>query len=91
MKEDGDALEAEEFTMPEGAYKVFEALNPFFEVLMKGLRELVDGNHYFDVLADDVIFESLLPVPGLACDDSRTSQSDGQPFGIRQDNQASLR
>jgi len=27
--------------MPKGEYKIFEALNPFFEVVMEGLRGLV--------------------------------------------------
>jgi hypothetical protein len=34
--------------MPKGEYEIFEALNPFFEVVMEGLRGLVDGDHYFD-------------------------------------------
>src|SRR6202161_730787 len=39
-------------------YKVFEALKPFFEVVLRGLSGLVDGEHYFDTFADDAIFES---------------------------------
>ena len=31
-------------------YEIFEALNPFFEVVMEGLRGLVDGDYYFDTL-----------------------------------------
>jgi len=38
--------------------KVFEALDRFFEVILGGLRELVDGERYFDTFADDAIFES---------------------------------
>jgi ketosteroid isomerase-like protein len=45
-------------------YKVFEALNPFFKVVLKGLRELVDGEHYFDTFAEDAIFESRYHFPG---------------------------
>jgi len=37
--------------MKEAKYEDFEALNPFFEVVMEGLRGLVDGDHYFDVIA----------------------------------------
>jgi hypothetical protein len=33
--------------MPNTEYAVFEALNPFFEVGLNGLRGLVDGEHYF--------------------------------------------
>ena len=39
-------------------YGVFEALNPFFEVVLRGLSCLVDGEHYFDTIADGAIFES---------------------------------
>ncbi|HEY6271420.1 MAG TPA: nuclear transport factor 2 family protein [Terriglobales bacterium] len=31
---------------------------------MKGLKGLVDGDHYFDVFADDAIFESRYHFPG---------------------------
>ncbi|MGA7622933.1 MAG: hypothetical protein WB630_00040 [Candidatus Acidiferrales bacterium] len=34
--------------MTKAQLEVFEALNPFFEVVMEGLRGLVDGDHYFD-------------------------------------------
>src|SRR5258706_13695374 len=39
--------------MTKAKYEVFEALNPFFKVVMEGLRRLVDGNHYFDTIADE--------------------------------------
>ena len=77
--------------MKKAEYGVFEALNPFFEIVLRGLSGLVDGEHYFDTIADSAIFESRYHFPGLACDDSRTSQFDGQPLRIRQDDQASLR
>ncbi len=32
--------------MTKAKYEVFEALNPFFGVVLKGLRGLVDGKHY---------------------------------------------
>lgn len=50
--------------MPKPQYKAFEALNPFFEVVLKGLSGLVDGKHYFDTFADDAIFESRYHFPG---------------------------
>jgi ketosteroid isomerase-like protein len=50
--------------MPKTDYKIFEALNPFFRVVMKGLKGLVDGKHYFDMLAKDAIFESRYHFPG---------------------------
>ena len=39
-------------------------MNPFFEVVMKGLSGLVDGEHYFDTFADNAIFESRYHFPG---------------------------
>jgi ketosteroid isomerase-like protein len=45
-------------------YPAHEALNPFFEVVMKGLSGLVHGEHYFDMFADDAIFESRYHFPG---------------------------
>ena len=50
--------------MPDSKYPAHEALNPFFEVVMKGLSGLVDGEHYFDTFADDAIFESRYHFPG---------------------------
>ena len=50
--------------MTKAEYEVFEALDPFFAVVMEGLRGLVDGNHYFDAFAEDAIFESRYRFPG---------------------------
>jgi len=38
-------------------YSLFRALDPFFSVVMEGFSKYVDGEHYFDTLADDVVFE----------------------------------
>ena len=50
--------------MTKAQYEVFEALNPFFEVVMQGLRGLVDGDHDFDTIAEDAFFESRYHFPG---------------------------
>jgi ketosteroid isomerase-like protein len=50
--------------MPRDKYPQHEALNPFFEVVMKGLKGLVDGDHYFDSIAEDAEFEFLYRFPG---------------------------
>jgi uncharacterized protein len=50
--------------MTKAQYEGFEALNPFFGVVMEGIRELVDGKHYFDAFAEDAIFESRYHFPG---------------------------
>ncbi|MFG1265004.1 nuclear transport factor 2 family protein [Xanthobacter aminoxidans] len=38
-------------------YAAFTALDPFFDVVMRGMADDVDGNHYFEAIADDAIFE----------------------------------
>ena len=50
--------------MPKTDCKAFDALDPFFDVVMEGLTKFVDGEHYFDTLADDVLFEFLYEFPG---------------------------
>jgi uncharacterized protein len=50
--------------MPKTGCKALEALDPFFEIVMKGLRGLVDGKHYFDTFTDDAVFESRYHFPG---------------------------
>jgi uncharacterized protein len=42
----------------------FEALDPFFRIIEEGLSGLVDGDHFFDLLAEDVVFEYVITVPG---------------------------
>jgi ketosteroid isomerase-like protein len=42
----------------------FGADGPFFRIIREGLRGLVDGEDYFDLLADDVVFEYVISVPG---------------------------
>ncbi len=42
----------------------FGADGPFFDVIREGLAGLVDGEDYFDLLADDVVFEYVISVPG---------------------------
>ena len=42
----------------------FGADGPFFHVIREGLKGLADGEDYFDLLADDVVFEYVISVPG---------------------------
>ena len=46
--------------MPKIDYAAFQALDPFFEVVMEGLSKFVDGEHYFDTLAGERMSRSLL-------------------------------
>ena len=43
--------------MSKDDYSAFHALDPFFSIVMEGLSKYTDGEHYFDTLADDVLFE----------------------------------
>jgi uncharacterized protein len=45
-------------------YTAFAALDPFFNIIQQGLAGLVDGDHYFDTIADDAEFEFRYHFPG---------------------------
>jgi ketosteroid isomerase-like protein len=42
----------------------FRALEPFFRIVEEALVGLVDGAHFFDLLAEDVVFDYIITVPG---------------------------
>jgi ketosteroid isomerase-like protein len=42
----------------------FRALDPFFRIIEEGLRTYVDGDHFFDLLVEDVVFDFVITVPG---------------------------
>ena len=42
----------------------FKALDPFFRIIEKGLEGIADGGHFFDLLAEDVIFDYIITTPG---------------------------
>src|SRR5712692_5015661 len=42
----------------------FSALDPFFDIVRQGLADLVDGDHYFDTIASDAVFEFRYSFPG---------------------------
>jgi len=48
----------------EGVYNKYAALNPFFDLVQRGLAGLVDGDHYFDTIADNASFEFRYTFPG---------------------------
>jgi uncharacterized protein len=41
----------------------FKALDPFFRIIEKGLDGIADGEHFFDLLAEDVVIEYVITVP----------------------------
>jgi ketosteroid isomerase-like protein len=50
--------------MPNLKYAAYKALDPYFTPVRGALGELVDGEHFFDILADDVIYQVLYDFPG---------------------------
>jgi ketosteroid isomerase-like protein len=50
--------------MSKAKYAAFNALDPFFRVVEQGLSDFVDGEHYFDTIADDALFEFRYNFPG---------------------------
>jgi ketosteroid isomerase-like protein len=50
--------------MRDPAHAAFSALDPFFDIVMRGLAGLVDGDHYFDTIAADAVFEYRYRFPG---------------------------
>jgi ketosteroid isomerase-like protein len=50
--------------MPNPEYAAYEVANPYFELVRGALGDLVDGEHFFDIVADDVVYEVLYEVAG---------------------------
>lgn len=45
-------------------YAVYQPAAPYFDLIRSALGTLVDGRHFFDVVADDVVYEVLYDIPG---------------------------
>jgi|HubBroStandDraft_2_1064218.scaffolds.fasta_scaffold467544_2 ketosteroid isomerase-like protein len=45
-------------------YAAFEATKPYLDLVRGALGDLVDGEHFFDVVTDDVVYEVLYDFPG---------------------------
>jgi ketosteroid isomerase-like protein len=42
----------------------FKALDPFFRIIEQGLDGIADGEHFFDLLSEQVIFDFIITTPG---------------------------
>lgn len=51
--------------MTNSKYAAFVALDPFFDIVMQGLAGAVDGDHYFEAIANDAVFEYRYVFPGF--------------------------
>ena len=45
-------------------YAVYKGAEPYFNLVRQALDDLVDGEHFFDIVADDVIYEVLYDIAG---------------------------
>jgi uncharacterized protein len=50
--------------MPSPRYDAYRAAKPYFDLVRGALDDLVDGEHFFDVVADDIAYEVLYEVAG---------------------------
>ncbi len=50
--------------MPKPKYADYEGAAPYFNLVREALGGLVDGEHFFDIVADDVVYEVLYDFPG---------------------------
>jgi ketosteroid isomerase-like protein len=50
--------------MPPAKYAAFEPAAAYFDLVRGALGTLVDGDHFFDVVADNVVYEVLYDFPG---------------------------
>lgn len=45
-------------------YSAYDAAKPYFDLVRGALGDLVDGKHFFDIVADDIVYEVLYDFPG---------------------------
>jgi ketosteroid isomerase-like protein len=50
--------------MPSPKYAAYQPAAPYFQLVRGALGDLVDGEHFFDTITDETIYEVLYDVPG---------------------------
>jgi ketosteroid isomerase-like protein len=45
-------------------YAQFEGARPYFQLVRRALGDLVDGDHFFDIVADNIVYEVLYEIAG---------------------------
>jgi ketosteroid isomerase-like protein len=53
-----------EIEMSKSKYAAYEPAKPYFDLVRRALGNLVDGEHFFDIITDDVVYEVLYDVSG---------------------------
>ena len=50
--------------MPSSRYAAYQAADPYFNLVRGALGGHVDGDHFFDIVSDDVVYEVRYEFPG---------------------------
>ena len=50
--------------MASAKYAAYKAAEPYFDLVRGALGDVVNGEHFFDAIADDVVYEVLYDLPG---------------------------
>ena len=50
--------------MPNPKYAAYKPADPYFSLVRGALGDLVDGEHFFDVVAENIVYEVLYDFPG---------------------------
>jgi uncharacterized protein len=50
--------------MPSRGYAAFKPAAPYFDLVRGALGDVVDGEHFFDIVADDIDYEVLYDIAG---------------------------
>lgn len=50
--------------MPNSKYAAYQAAGPYFDLVRGALGDLVDGEHFFDIVAEGIVYEVRYDFPG---------------------------
>jgi uncharacterized protein len=50
--------------MPSRKYEVYKPAKPYFDLVRGALGERVEGEHFFDIVAEDIVYEVLYDIAG---------------------------
>ncbi|HYL01665.1 MAG TPA: nuclear transport factor 2 family protein [Steroidobacteraceae bacterium] len=50
--------------MENQSYAAFEGARPYFQLVRRALGDLVDGDHFFDIVANNIVYEVLYDIAG---------------------------
>jgi uncharacterized protein len=45
-------------------YSIYKAVKPYFDLVRSALGDLVDGEHFFDCVSEEIVYEVLYDFPG---------------------------